>query len=441
MSDKKIFFRFVIPSILSFALSGIYGIVDGIFVGNRVGDSGISAINIVFPVVAFMQAVGTGIGMGGAVNFSLSRAKNNDAEARKFTATATWNLLTVSVILTTVIYFFADPLLKALGAGGQIFDYGKEYLQVVALGTVLQVFATGFVPFIRNLGGSVFAMLAMVAGFATNIVLDYLFVFVIDKGVTGAAYATVIAQGITTVMNILYLLRKKQLTFRLPFREIGRKFVSIIKIGITPFGLVMSSQVTIIVINRLSVMYGGDPAIAVYAVISYIFCIIYLILQGVGDGAQPLMSRYYGEDKTKQLKSTLKYSLILALAISVLCCVIMFFTRYSLGKLLGASADTTTETGNVVPIFLLSMPFVTISRVNTSYFYATERSVFSYILTYAEPLLILAAMFVLPRFFGGQIMIWWSVAIMQIVTALVAVMLKIISDRKQAGERTPTAGQ
>lgn len=142
-------------------------------------------------------------------------------------------------------------ILTALGASGELLTLGKQYITVIALGTLLQVFGTGLVPFIRNYGGSFWAMVAMLCGFVTNIILDYAFVWAMGQGMCGAALATII----------------------------------------------------------------GQEAIAIYACISYIICIVYLVLQGVGDGSQPLMSQFYGAGEAKSLREikTLAYEFALVL--------------------------------------------------------------------------------------------------------------------------------
>lgn len=185
-----------LPSIFSFALSGIYSIVDGYFIGNRLGDAGLSAVTIVYPIVAFIQAVGTGLGMDGAIYFSIERARGQDKEANRLIAIANWLMLGFSVLLTTLVLFYNAPMLKLLGASGNMLPLAQEYIIIISFGTGLQIFGTGLVPFIRNLGGSSFAMISMVSGFATNIVFDYLFVWVWEQGMTGAALATVLGQGL-----------------------------------------------------------------------------------------------------------------------------------------------------------------------------------------------------------------------------------------------------
>lgn len=431
MRDVKTFLKYVIPSVLSFALSGIYTIVDGFFVGNSIGDLGLSAVNIAYPIVAVIQALGTGIGMGGAIYYSINKAEKKEAEAKVYTAGALWLLIISSIILTCMIFFLNSPLLSLLGASGQLLSLGEEYIAVIAAGAALQVIGTGLVPFIRNHGGSFYAMISMIAGFVTNIILDFVFVWELEQGVSGAAWATIIGQGVTMLIALVYLLRKKQFTLCIPFLKMGTVSASVIKIGIAPFGLTMSPNISLIIINRFSVSYGGEPAIATYACIAYVICIIYLILQGVGDGSQPLISQCYGEKNWTDLKFIRKLAYGFAFLLSVIGCVIMYVTRGSLGVLFGASGEVNMEIVKIMPVFLVSVPFVAVLRITTASFYATEKSTFSYILTFIEPLFMLVLMLILPPLFGGQIMIWWSTVWARILSAILALVLKKHADRQE----------
>lgn len=272
----------------------------------------------------------------------------------------------------------------------------------------------------------------MIAGFVTNIILDYVFVWVLEQGVSGAAWATIIGQGVTMLIALVYLLGKKQFTLSIPLSKMGMVSASIIKIGIAPFGLAMSPNISLIIINRFSVSYGGEPAIATYACIAYVICIIYLILQGgVGDGGQPLISQCYGEKNWNDLKFVRKLAYGFAFALSVIGCIIMYVTRGSLGVLFGASREVNTEIARIMPVFLVSVPFVAILRITTASFYATEKSTFSYILTFIEPLFMLVLMLILPPLFGGQIMIWWSTVFARILSAVLALLLKQRVDKQE----------
>lgn len=423
MNPRRSFFKFVIPSVIAFALSGVYAIVDGFFVGNKIGDAGLSAINIAYPIVAVLQALGTGIGMGGAVYYSIYKAKGAEKRAEEYIATSWWLLILTSIVVTGLIYFFSANLLKLLGAQGNILILGQDYIQIIALGAVLQILSTGLVPFMRNYGGAFWSMFAMMSGFFTNIILDFLLVWILEMGMKGAAAATIIGQGVTVLIAIIYAVCKKKFFVQLSFGHIKELCKSIFTVGLAPFGLALTPNISLVLINRFSAFYGGERAIATYACVSYIICIVYLILQGVGDGSQPLMSRYYGENNKADLKTTQKMAYLFAIILAVTGGIIMCFSRSKVGILFGASAQVSEEISKIVPIFLVSLPFVAVTRIATASFYATEKSVLSYILTFIEPVFMLLFMLILPAVFGGQIMIWWSTVFARIVAAVLAILL------------------
>ncbi|MFR8529661.1 MAG: MATE family efflux transporter [Anaeromassilibacillus sp.] len=179
MKIHKEFFRYVIPSMLAFALSGIYAIADGFFVGNALGDNALAAINMAYPLTAFLQAVGTGIGMGGAVSYTISIGNKNEKRGNQFFGMSLILLVLAGILLTVLFLLGAPAVLHLFGATGEIETLGKEYLLYISYGAIFQVLGTGLVPFIRNMGSSVTAMAAMVVGFLTNIFLDYWFVWVL----------------------------------------------------------------------------------------------------------------------------------------------------------------------------------------------------------------------------------------------------------------------
>ena len=422
-NHKALFFKYVIPSIIAFALSGIYAIVDGYFVGNTIGDVGLSAINIAYPIVAVLQALGTGIGMGGAVYYSINMAEKKEQRAKEYIATSWWLLIVVSVIVTAVIYYTSTGILELLGAEGAILENAVDYIKIIALGAVLQILGTGMIPFIRNYGSSFWSMLAMVGGFITNIILDFVCVWIYGMGMKGAAAATIIGQGVTAAISIAYALYNKKFYVHVEMQNLKKTCASIFKVGLAPFGLALTPNISLVLINRFSAFYGGEKAIATYACVSYIICIIYLILQGVGDGSQPLMSGYYGEGDKDSLKETRRIAYIFAVILAVAGGIIMYVSRTRIGILFGASVEVSHEIAEIVPIFLVSLPFVAITRIATAGFYATEKSGLSYILTFIEPMLMLVFMLILPSLFGGQVMIWWSTVLARIVAAVIALIL------------------
>ena len=199
------FAAYVLPSVLAFALSGLYTIVDGFFIGQSLGDLGLAAITLAYPAAALLQAVGTGIGLAGAIRCTILQARGEEQTPRTCFSGTVLLLLATSAVFAAVLLGLPGPVLTVLGAQDEARPLAAEYIRVIACGTAFQILATGLVPFIRNLGGSAFAMVAMGTGFVTNIALDYLFVWEFHWGMAGGAWATVIGQAATMLLAIGYL--------------------------------------------------------------------------------------------------------------------------------------------------------------------------------------------------------------------------------------------
>ena len=278
-----------------------------------------------------------------------------------------------SMLLTGLALLFLSPLLRILGAEGEVLGMTAEYVRIIALGAVFQIFSTGLVPFIRNLGGASFAMFSMGAGFLTNIILDYLLVWVYPWGMAGAALATILGQAVTMLAAAAFLVKKGP-GFSIPaLRELPAFFGRILKVSAAPFGLIFSPQITAVFMNRFLMLYGGDRAVAVYGCISYITAIVYLLLQGVGDGSQPLISRYFSENRFPVMKQMRKLAYLSSGAIAAACMAGLFLTRGFVGVVFGASETTNLEVALYLPLFLLTLLPLAYVRITTAFLYATEK--------------------------------------------------------------------
>ena len=426
MGRFKPFAACVFPAVFDFALSGIYAIVDGFFVGRSIGDTGLSAINIAYPVTALIQAAGTGTGMGGAVMYSVRLAEKRDSEAENFMKGVFFYLALTGILLTVILFPLTDPLLSLMGADGELMKPGREYLSVIVLGSVFQVFGTGVVPLIRNQGKSIQAMYCMIGGFVTNIFLDYLFVWVLRLGMAGAAWASVAGQAVTMAGGLLCM-RGQKIPVGIP-RQALSVFFSIWRIGLAPFGITMCPMISLLLMNRASLQYGGSEGVACYACIAYVITIMYLILQGVGDGSQPLMSRFYGEDNKKEVRITRTMAYAAAAVMGVALAVLLYWCRNGIGVLFGASETVSLAVGTDLYIFLAAVPFLAFLRVTTAGFYATEQTRFSYMIVYGEPIFLALLLPALPAWMGLK-GVWWSQTGAQILTALMGWGLKLWSDR------------
>lgn len=439
MSEKssRQYLAFVIPSVLAFALSGVYTIVDGFFIGHSMGDAGIAAVTIGYPVCVLIQAFGTGIGLSGAIRYTILGAQNEKKKMEECFTSTTILMLIFSVVLTGLLYAAAGLMMSMLGATGEILAMATEYVEVVAAGAACQLLATGFVPFIRNMGGAKFAMVAMILGFVTNIVLDYVLVWVMGTGMFGAALATVIGQALTMAAALLFFILKRcPLPLSKP-SEMVHLWGRLLKVAVSPFGLTFSSTLTLLFMNRFLLLYGTDLDLAIFGCIDYVFCIIYLLLQGVGDGSQPLISDSYGAGKPKSVRDLRMMAYKFASYLSIIFIIGVFLIRDLMGPLFGASEEATAGVVHYLPWFLATLLFLSFSRITTTYFYATEQTGYSYILVYGEPLLTLLLLVVLP-FMMPQSMkltgVWLAMPMAQLLNCMIAIVLKQIVDKKMLKE-------
>ena len=417
---KKEFCSYVIPSVFSFALTGLYCFADAFFVGNMVGEKALAAINIIFCFLSVVIAVGSGIGMGSAVKIQIARSRNEDFSC--YIASANTLLFVFSIALLIPMLLFPTEIMMFLGTSENVAKIGLSYFRINALGSIFQIYGCALIPICRNLGKIKASVASMVAGNVLNILLDWLFVWVFNWDMKGAAWATVIGQITGFLICFVSMLK----TGDFVLGKTGKKFFKyareILTIGISPFGLTVVPNISITIINRASLSYGGETGISAYGCISYLTYVIYLVLQGVSDGSQPLISRYYAlNDHDKELytkKLTYRVSLYVAGAALLLYVV----ARKFLSTLMGAEPVTAAIIESALPVFATGFLFVAVSRTSASNLYACEKNIRSYIISYAEPVFILAAvLFLAPTLkLNG---VWLSSTLGQLAVMLLSISL------------------
>lgn len=418
----KKFLRFVLPSMTAFAFTGLYSIVDGFFVGNNVGDDGLAAINVAYPLVALINAVGTGIGMGGSVMLSMARGRGDSRAEKRYLGNTLIYLLAASVVITAVMIATYAPLIDVFGAEGIVNEYADTYIFVLACFATVQIFSTGCVPLLRNFGASFGAMGAMAAGFASNIFLDWLFVQYLGKGIFGAAVATGIGQVVTVVPCAVYLVYKIRRLGKGVFGFSFREMADITKVGGSPFGVLLCPQLITIILNKFLFVYGNSAYVAAYSVIMYVYCVVLLLLQGVGDGAQPLISVVQGEgDKSSALKLR-NYAYATALAVAAVCFAVLYLCRNLVPEVFGSGDFAAYESARILPFFAGSALFTAVSKITAAYFYSMNRNAFAYVIVYGELAAVIVLVLTLPQPLGID-GVWLALPLAQVIIAFTALAM------------------
>lgn len=419
----KAFFKNVIPSMFAFALAGIYAIVDGFFVGRSIGDMGLAGINIAYPITAFIQSVGTGIGLSGSIYYSLEKGAKKYNLAEKFMGNTISLLAISSIIVTLLLFILAKPLLIIFGAKGELLSLAFEYIKVIIFGTFFQIISTGLIPIIRNNDKSFFAMLAMVAGFFTNIILDYYFVFVLKYGMTGAGLATITGQAVTAIIACKIVFSKKLRLKKEMYIPDITKIKKILITSISPFGLTLSPNIALIIINKSAVTYGADKAVAVYAVISYVVCVVQLLLQSIGDGSQPLISLYIGENNHKNTKKILVLAYITSIITALVSSAIILNLRFDIPIFFGASENISKDISQNFPIFVYAFIFMAIVRITTSYFYAAGKDIPAFIMVYGETIILFIFSYILLPKMYDIVGVWLATPVTSAIMTFIGIIL------------------
>lgn len=406
-----------IPTVFSLLMSGLYGVMDGLFVGRAVGDAGLAAINIAWPIAAVITAVGIGIGSGGSVLYSNSNGKGEQERGELVYHQTITLLFAAAMVLLIVLGFTYPAILSALGAKGDVYQKAVEYIQIIIFGAVFQVMGTGFIPMLRNRNLAFQAMVSMAAGMGVNGVLNYLLLFVVKIGIRGAAVGTIAAQLVVLVISsyLIYGRQKVHLKVVWQHKMIGE----ILKIGISAFGLSLAPSIVLLFTNLQCLKYGGDAAVACYAVISYIVFPVQSMLMGIGDGTQPLMSFYSGAKKMEELRFVKKIASIAVVGMGAVFFVIVILVSKYIPDVFGMQMDSQAYFGTGMAVSAVSFLFTGLAKFHISYLNATLQVKKAMQLIYGETIVVAPFLiFLLPYVFkiNG---IWLSLPGTQLIMLLI----------------------
>ncbi len=406
-----------IPTVFSLLMSGLYGVMDGLFVGRAVGDTGLAAINIAWPIAAVITAVGIGIGSGGSVLYSNSNGKGEQERGELVYHQTITFLFAAAMVLLIVLGFTYPAILSALGAKGDVYQKAVEYIQIIIFGAVFQVMGTGFIPMLRNRNLAFQAMVSMAAGMGVNGVLNYLLLFVVKIGIRGAAVGTIAAQFVVLVISsyLIYGRQKVHLKVVWQHKMIGE----ILKIGISAFGLSLAPSIVLLFTNLQCLKYGGDAAVACYAVISYIVFPVQSMLMGIGDGTQPLMSFYSGAKKMEELRFVKKIASIAVVGMGAVFFVIVILVSKYIPDVFGMQMDSQAYFGTGMAVSAVSFLFTGLAKFHISYLNATLQVKKAMQLIYGETIVVAPFLiFLLPYVFkiNG---IWLSLPGTQLIMLLI----------------------
>lgn len=309
-SVGKLLFQLALPAITAQIINVLYNMVDRMYIGHLPGEgaNALTGVGVTFPVIMAISAFAALVSMGGAPRASIMLGKGRKEEAENILGNCTTALITVAVVLTAFFLIFGRRILLMFGASGNTIEYGWAYMQIYSLGTIFVQLALGLNAFINAQGYAKTGMYTVLIGAICNIILDPILMFVFHMGVRGAALATIISQGISAAWVVLFLISNKsylkiRTCYMRPRREI---LMPAIALGAAPFVMQFTESILNICFNTSLLKYGGDVAVGAMTIMGSVMQFSLLPLQGLTQGAQPIISYNFGAGNHERVKKAFK---------------------------------------------------------------------------------------------------------------------------------------
>ena len=304
----KLLFKLAVPTVVAQLINMLYNIVDRIYIGHMPGDGALAltGVGVCMPIIMLVTAFAMLVGAGGAPRVSIFMGQKDMDSAEKTMGNCFTTQVIISVVLTTVLLLWNRELLLTFGASENTIEYATAYMNIYALGTIFVQMTLGMNAFITAQGFTRTSMLAVVIGAVTNIILDPIFIFGLHMGVRGAALATVLSQALSTVWVLAFLTGKKtQLKLRRKnFRLVRKLIMPCLTLGLATFIMQASESVISVCFNSSLLKYGGDIAVGAMTILTSVMMFAMLTLQGIGMGAQPILSYNYGARNEQRVRKT-----------------------------------------------------------------------------------------------------------------------------------------
>ena len=311
---RSLLMKYALPGIIAMTASSLYNMVDSIFIGHGVGAMALSGLTVAKPFMDICAAFGTLVGVGASSLVAIKLGEKDYRSANDVLA----NVILLNVLLGALVMavglYWLDPILYAFGASDVTIAYAREYMEIILWGNILTHIYYGLNSMLRSIGHPKIAMYATIVAVVTNIILDPIFIFVLDMGVRGAALATMISQLVSVIIELVIFLNPKEVIYfhrgiwRLK-RDITMRALGI---GTAPFLMHMASCFVVIVLNNQLKRYGGDMAIATFGMTNRFMFFFAMVVMGLNQGMQPIVGYNYGAKLFDRMTRALKLTAMCA---------------------------------------------------------------------------------------------------------------------------------
>lgn len=405
----RAFCKLALPAIAAQLINILYNLVDKMFIGRipDVGKQALAGVGVTAPVILAISAFAALVSMGGAPKASIFMGRGDNEQAEKVMGSCTWLLIMLSVVLTGIMMIFGKSILLVFGASEDTITYAADYMNIYCLGTLFTQLTLGLNAFITAQGKTLISMCNAAVGAAANIVLDAVFINGIGMGVKGAALATVISQGLSACFVIRYLMTSKS-SLHLHLRNIrfdGQLIWPCILLGTSPALMQLTENMVAISFNTSLQRYGGDMAVASMSILTSVMQFVMLLLPGLVQGAQPLLSYNLGARNISRVKKTYRLLLICCISGSFLIWLLCMTMPAAVASIFTSDTALIAYTNTSMRVYL-ALLFIYGIQVACQYsFVALDQAPKAIFLTIWRKIIILIPLiFILPHFTPDAVM-------------------------------------
>ena len=405
----KLLFKLAIPTVVAQLINMLYNIVDRIYIGHipQVGSLALTGVGVCMPIIMIVTAFAALVSAGGAPRASIFMGKKDSNSAEKTLGGCFLLQIIISIILTIVLLVWNEDLLLAFGASENTIAYATDYMSIYALGTIFVQLTLGMNAFITAQGFTTISMVSIIIGAVCNIILDPVFIFGFGMGVKGAALATILSQAVSCVWVISFLCGKKTvIKLKKSNLKLSPKIVlPCIALGTATFIMQSSESVISVCFNSSLLRYGGDIAVGAMTILTSVMQFALLPLQGIAQGAQPILSYNYGAKNTTRVKKTFRILLTTCLIYSVtLWSVVMLIPEAFVG-IFTPDADLIEFTAPALRIYLGGIFLFGIQIACQMTFTSLGKAVNSIVVAVVRKfVLLLPLIYIIPLFVSNKTM-------------------------------------
>lgn len=414
---RRQFAGFVSRNILGMIGMSCYYIVDTLFVARSQGADGVAALNLVSPPYYLIFAVAAMLANGSAIIYKIRTAQGNSETKGYFTDTLIFALIS-SIPFLIIGIFYPDKIIELMGGDERIVELGTTYMRIIMLFAPMLICNSIVVTYVRNDDQPELAMRATLISSLFNIVGDYVLMFPLDMGMTGAALASGFAPIVSISICSMHI-RSKKSNIHIMVKLPNFKLVpQIVGIGAAAFATKISTAIVILVYNFLIIELTGNTGLAAYGVVSTIAIFVKLIFEGIADGSQPLLSEYYGKEKKEELSYLFRLGIKSAIISSIIVYILLVVLASPIATAFNSEGSEALQTLTIVGIrlYFLAYVFGSFNTVCIGYFSSTAKAMWAGVISVLRSSVILVIFAVLLAKIFGMNGVWLSYAATEVFT-------------------------